>query len=213
MLSFNLFGIPIRILPWFWVTMALIGGGIGANDSLSILLVLVFILAGLISILVHELGHALTVRKFGLPTAITLQAFGGYASFPAGKLSRKQSFLVTAAGPALQLTLGISLLIIRKFVPVPPESLLNALFYDLIAISIIWAILNCLPVYPMDGGQMMAAVLGPKRAHFVHLISAIAAVTIGVASYFYLNSFLLPIFMAMFAWQNWQSFQARTSNP
>ena len=45
--------------------MALIGGGLRANDSLSILLVLVFILAGLISILVHELGHALTVRKFG----------------------------------------------------------------------------------------------------------------------------------------------------
>ncbi len=56
MLSFNLFGIPVRILPWFWITMALIGGGLGANDSLSILLVLVFILAGLISILVHELA-------------------------------------------------------------------------------------------------------------------------------------------------------------
>ena len=60
---------------------------------------------------------------------------------------------------------------------------------------------------------MMAAVLGPKRAHFVHLISAVVAVTIGIASYLYLNTFLLPIFMAMFAWQNWQSFQARTSNP
>jgi len=213
MLSFNLFGIPVRILPWFWITMALIGGGIGANDSLSILLVLVFMLAGLISILVHELGHALTVRKFGLPTAITLQAFGGYASFPAGQLTRTQSFLVTAAGPSLQFALGIVLYIVYQMVPIPDASLLKALLFDLISISIIWAILNCLPVYPMDGGQMMAAVLGPKRAHFVHLISAVVAAAIGIASYLYLNSFLLPIFMAMFAWQNWQSFQARTSNP
>jgi Zn-dependent protease len=213
MLSFNLFGIPVRILPWFWITMALIGGGLGANDSLSILHVLIFIAAGLISILVHELGHALTVRKFGLPTAITLQAFGGYASFPAGQLNRKQSFLVTAAGPALQVSLGLILLIIRYFVPVPPESLLNVLMFDLISISIIWAVLNCLPVYPMDGGQMMAAVLGPHRAHFVHLISAVAAVAIGLAAYNYLHSILLPLFMAMFAWQNWQAFQARTSKP
>ena len=213
MLSFNLFGIPVRILPWFWITMALIGGGLGANDSLSILKVLVFILAGLISILVHELGHALTVRKFGLPTEITLQAFGGYASFPAGQLNRKQSFIVTAAGPALQLALGFLLLLIRYFVPVPAESLLNTLLFDLISISIIWAVLNCLPVYPMDGGQMMAAVLGPQRAHFVHLISAVAAVVIGIAAYSYLHSILLPLFMAMFAWQNWQAFQARTSKP
>ena len=211
MLSFNLFGIPVRILPWFWITMALIGGGLGANDSLSILLVLIFMLAGFISIMVHELGHALTVRKFGLPTAITLQAFGGYASFPAGQLNRKQSFLVTAAGPALQFALGILLFIIYRMVPIPDTSLLKALLFDLISISIIWAILNCLPVYPMDGGQMMAAVLGPKHAHFVHLISAVAAVLIGLAAYSYLQSILLPLFMAVFAWQNWQAFQAQTN--
>ncbi len=211
MLSFNLFGIPVRILPWFWVTMALIGGGLSANDSASILNTMIFIVAGLISILVHELGHALTVRKFGLPTAITLQAFGGYASFPAGQLNRKQSFIVTAAGPALQIALGLIMLIVYLVVPIPNQSLLKALVLYLWGISILWALLNCLPVYPMDGGQMMAAVLGPQRAHFVHLISAIVAVTIGILAYLYFNTFLLPIFMAFFAWQNWQSFQARTS--
>lgn len=207
MISFNLFGIPVRIEPWFWITMALIGGALGANDSLSILLVLVFMLAGFISILVHELGHALTILKFGLPTSITLQAFGGVASYPTGILSRKQSFLVTAAGPALQFALGLLLLLVYRLIPIPPESLLKVLIMDLIGISIIWAVLNCLPVYPMDGGQMMAAVLGPRRAHFVHLISTICAVIIGLAAYTLLHSILLPIFMAMFAWQNWKAFQ------
>jgi len=193
--------------------MALIGGGLGANDSLSILLVLVFILAGLISILVHELGHALTVRKFGLPTTITLQAFGGYASFPAGQLNRKQSFLVTAAGPALQLALGLGLLIVYRLVPIPAESLLKALLFDLISISIIWAVLNCLPVYPMDGGQMMSSRARPTTSPLRTPISATAALLIGLAAYLLLNSILLPLFMAFFAWQNWQSFQARTSKP
>jgi stage IV sporulation protein FB len=212
MISFNLFGIPVRIEPWFWITMALIGGGLSANDSLSILLVLVFILAGLISILTHELGHALTVRKFGLPTAITLRAFGGYASYPAGALSRRQSFLVTAAGPALQVSLGIALFVIRHYVAIPPESLLHALCFDLISISIIWAVLNCLPIYPMDGGQMLAAILGPKRAHFVHLIGALCAVIIGLVAYNYLQAWLLPLFMGLFAWQNWQAFQQQRTS-
>lgn len=207
MISFNLFGIPVRIEPWFWITMAFIGGGLSANDSLSILLVFVFMLAGFISILIHELGHALTVRKFGLPTAITLRAFGGYATYPAGRLDRKQSFLVTAAGPTLQLTLGILLLVVSYFVAIPAESLLKALFLYLIQISIIWAILNCLPIYPMDGGQMLAAALGPKRAHYVHLIGALCAVIIGLAAFSLLQTWLLPLFMALFAWQNWQAFQ------
>ncbi len=211
MISFNLFGIPVRIEPWFWITMAFIGGGLSANDSLSILLVFVFMLAGFISILIHELGHALTVRKFGLPTAITLRAFGGYATYPAGRLDRKQSFLVTAAGPTLQLTLGILLLVVSYFVAIPAESLLKALFLYLIQISIIWAILNCLPIYPMDGGQMLAAALGPKRSHYVHLIGALCAVIIGLAAFSLLQTWLLPLFMALFAWQNWQAFQQRAN--
>jgi stage IV sporulation protein FB len=207
MLSFNLFGIPVRVQPWFWITLALIGGGLGANDALSMLLVVMFMLAGFVSVLVHELGHALTVRKFGLPAAITLIAFGGFASYPAGILNRKQSFMVTAAGPALQLALGVLIAVIRFFADIPSESLLNSFTFYLVIVSIAWAVLNCLPIYPMDGGQMLAAVLGPKRERYVYLTGAVCAVTIGLVVYTQFSSFLLPIFMAYFAWKNWQSFQ------
>jgi hypothetical protein len=60
----------------------------------------------------------------------------------------------------------------------------------------------------MDGGQMLAAILGPKKQRYVHLISVIVAVAIGIAGYFLLGAILLSIFMALFAWQNWQAFQA-----
>ena len=188
--------------------MAFIGGGLHAANSTDILLVLVFVFAGFLSIMIHELGHALTIRKYGLPAAITLQAFGGYASFPAGKLDRKQSFVVTAAGPVLQFVFGVLLIVLAPSISIPEGSLFLPFLRDLIWVSIAWSILNCLPVYPMDGGQMMAAILGPKKQHNVHLISSIVAVIIGVAGYLYLGTILLPIFMALFAWQNWQSYQA-----
>ena len=188
--------------------MAFIGGGLHAANSTDILLVLVFVFAGFLSIMIHELGHALTIRKYGLPAAITLQAFGGYASFPAGKLDRKQSFFVTAAGPVLQFVFGVLLIVLAPSISIPVGSLFLPFLRDLIWVSIAWSILNCLPVYPMDGGQMMAAILGPKKQHNVHLISSIVAVIIGIAGYLYLGTILLPIFMALFAWQNWQSYQA-----
>ena len=207
MFSFNIFAIPVRVEPFFWVTMALIGGGLSARDSLSLLLILMFMLAGFISILVHELGHALTIRKFGFSTEITLHSFGGYASYSPEKLSRKQSFLISIAGPGLQIVLALLVLIIRYFIPVPHGSLLNVLMSDLIGVSIIWALLNCIPIYPMDGGQMMAAMLGPSRKNLVYLISVALAIFIGLASALFLNSLLLPVFMGLFAWQNWQAYE------
>lgn len=188
--------------------MAFIGGGLNAANSTDILLVLVFVFAGFLSIMIHELGHALTIRKYGLPAAITLQAFGGYASFPSGKLDRKQSFVVTAAGPALQFAFGVMLIILTPNISIPEGSLFLPFIEYLIWVSIAWSILNCLPVHPMDGGQMMAAILGPNKRHYVHLISSIAAVAVGIAGYLFLGAILLPIFMALFAWQNWQSYQA-----
>ena len=208
MAKFTIFGIPVRVEPWFWITMAFIGGGLHAANSTDILLVLVFVFAGFLSIMIHELGHALAIRKYGLPAAITLRAFGGYASFPAGKLDRKQSFFVTAAGPVIQFVFGVLLIVLAPSISVPEGSLFLPFLRDLIWVSIAWSILNCLPVYPMDGGQMMAAILGPMKQHYVHLISSIVAVIIGIAGYLYLGSILLPIFMALFAWQNWQSYQA-----
>ena len=207
MFSFNLFAIPVRVEPWFWLTMTLLGYSIYSNRPVTF--TLIFVMAGFISILVHEMGHALMVRKFKQPTEITLHGFGGYATYPIGVLSRTQSFLVTAAGPGLQILLALLLITLWKIIPIPPESLLNHLINNLVGVSIFWAILNCIPVYPMDGGQMMAAVLGPRREHLVYLISVFLAVFIGIAS-FLINFLVLPILMALFAWQNWQMYQNST---
>lgn len=208
MIHFSILGIPVRVEPWFWITMALIGGGLSASSSLELMVVAVFVFAGFLSILVHELGHALTIRKFGLPTTITLQAFGGFATFPAGRLNRTQSFLVTFAGPAVQFALGVALIFVYQVITIPEGSLFDPFIRSLIGVSLIWSILNCVPVYPLDGGQMLAAILGPRRQKYVHLTGAIAAVVLGVSGYLYLGTLLFPIFMGLFGWQNWKAYQA-----
>lgn len=208
MLYFRIFNIPVHVQPWFWVTLALIGGALGASSSYEMLKVAMFVLAGFISVLIHELGHALTIRKYGLPTQIHLIAFGGLATHPAGVLNRKQSFLVTAAGPGIQFLLGVLCLILLRTIPVPPESLLLKMLQYLTAVSFVWSILNCLPIFPMDGGQMLSAILGPQRQKALYLVGMLTAIAIGVISYIILNAILLTLFMGFFAYQNWQQYSA-----
>lgn len=119
---------------------------------------------------------------------------------------------MTAAGPAVQIALGVAMIGVGRSLEIPPGSLFGPFLTYLIWVSIVWAVLNCLPIYPMDGGQMLAAILGPRRQRLVHLTGAIVAVVIGVAGYLFLGTLLLPIFMALFAWQNWQAFQATARN-
>lgn len=208
MIRFSILGIPVQVDPWFWITMAFIGSGMAGNSQNWFVLLLVFVFAAFLSILIHELGHALMIRKYGLPTAITLQAFGGFATYPSGHLARKQSFLVTAAGPAVQLAFGVLLIVLSWFLNIPEGSLFVYFLTYLIIVSIMWSILNCLPIYPLDGGQMLAAVMGPGKQHHVHLIGVIVAVAIGLLAYLKFGTIFLPLFMALFAWQNWQAYQA-----
>ncbi|MGB6223445.1 site-2 protease family protein [Haloferula sp.] len=208
MVRFSLFGIPIEIQPWFWISLILIGAlsvSEGATSDGLIVLSL-FVLAGFISILVHELGHALVGRSFGAPTAITLQAFGGYAAFPPGSFNRKQNFLMTAAGPFFQIVLGLIALAISMFAPLP-ATLISVFVTFIIWISFFWAILNLIPVLPLDGGRLMETVLGPKRIKLTLTISMIVAIGAAILMFTRTGSFIFPIFLGMMAYQNWQALQ------
>lgn len=204
MVRFSIFGIPVRVHPFFWITLALIGGALDARSSDAILQLGLFLIAGFISILVHELGHALTARKFGAYSEITLQAFGGYAAYSGVRLTRPQSFAVTAAGPAVQILLGLGLLFSLPYLP--PLNSNGAYFLSvLMFISLVWAILNLLPVLPLDGGQMLNAVLGPKRIRITLWTTIIVSVATGLLLLHFTHNTLFALFLAMFAWQAFQA--------
>jgi stage IV sporulation protein FB len=204
MIRFSILGIPVMVHPFFWITLALIGGALGANSPSAILQVCLFLMAGFVSILVHELGHALTARRFGARAEIVLQAFGGYAAFSGVRLTRPQGFLVTAAGPAVQILLGVMVfLLIRRLPEIPPYG--RYFLHTVMVISFVWALLNLLPVLPLDGGRMLDSILGPQRIRITLWTTVIVASLLAVVSFKTTGSILMPVFMGMFAWQAWQA--------
>ena len=207
MVRFTLFGIPVEVQPFFWITLGILGGALDAASAAAILGIGLFVVAGFISILVHELGHALMARKFGAYSAITLQAFGGYAAYSGARLTRPQSFAVTAAGPGIQILLGLAVWFAFPHLPGLND---NADYFlaMLMQISIFWALLNLLPVMPLDGGQMLNAVLGPQRIRLTLGVTIVVAVVVGLAMFLRTRSVIFPIFMGMFAWQAFQALRS-----
>jgi Zn-dependent protease len=89
---------------------------------------------------------------------------------------------------------------------IPNLTELGSLFLStLIFISFFWAILNLLPVLPLDGGQMLNAALGPARIKITLWISIVVAVTAAIGVFLQTNSYIFPIFLGMFAWQAFQA--------
>jgi Zn-dependent protease len=203
-IRFSIFGIPVTVQPFFWITLCLLGGALHAADPEAFLQLGLFVIAGFISILVHELGHAMTARKFGANTEIVLQAFGGYAAYAGVRMTRVRSFLITAAGPGVQIVLGLAVLLVLRNFAMPNERIAGFMG-DLMAISLFWAVLNLLPVLPLDGGQMLHAILGPQRIKITLVVTMITAVAVGILMFTKTQSIVFPIFMGMFAWQAFQA--------
>lgn len=208
MLRFSLLGIPVAVQPWFWVTMAILGGGGSANSKEALMRLVLFVGAGFVSILVHEMGHALTGRAFGARVAVVLEAFGGYAQFGGVAFSRVQHFLVTAAGPALQVLLGLAILLaVPDLWRAPGDG--GYFWRSLAVISLFWALLNLLPVLPLDGGQMLHAVMGPARVKITLWISIGTAVVAALLVFKLFGSVLFPLFLGFFAYRSWQELKER----
>ncbi len=212
MIQFRLFGIPVTVQPFHWLILGLFGfQWVGAGNRTGLLLVALFIIAGFLSILIHEMGHALTGRKFGARPEVVLHGMGGVAMFPHARFTRPQSFLTTAAGPGIQLLLaGLAWLVITRG-NLPP-TFIQQFFYFLFSVSLFWALINCIPVWPLDGGQMMAAILGDRRAALTHQISIGASVIIGLLLLLYLHSIIFPILLGFCAYQNYQALQQYKNN-
>jgi Zn-dependent protease len=183
-LHFSLFGIPVRVHPLFFLLPVLWGAQYG-----EIFVILIFILVFFVSILVHELGHALAMQSMGQRCRIVLYAMGGFAA-PDGygswgrraRHTTRDSVLISAAGPIagfLLALLGLGLVRLIggtiewswAFGVVPVVGLdfgatpfamnfyLLLLFSIAININIYWNLINLLPVLPLDGGQIARDLL------------------------------------------------------
>jgi membrane-associated protease RseP (regulator of RpoE activity) len=206
-LRFRLLGIPVRVEPLHWVILALLGGAIYINSREDLIQVLLFMAAGFVSILIHEFGHALTGRRFGARPEVVMHGLGGVAIFPSARFTRAQHLLVTGAGPAVQLVLGVLAWSLWKYAL--PEAPVSSLFLYLWIVSFFWALLNLVPVYPLDGGQIMYQLLGQRRHVLAMKISMITAIAVGLTLFLTTRSFLFPILLGFMAYQNYQLLRPR----
>ena len=181
MLRFTLFGFPIQIHGMFWLNTALMGGAIGADSPERFRGLLAWVVAVLLSVLIHELGHALAMRNYGdHRVGIVLYAFGGLAMGSKPR-TRQEDFLVSAAGPGLEILAGLAVGWSITLWP-PPWLWLHQMLDAFTVVSIFWALLNLVPVLPLDGGRLCQAYLGPGRQRQVLTISIVCAVCLALLS-------------------------------
>ncbi len=232
-IHFVLLGFPVRIHPLFWL-MALILG----YKSPGLKEIAAWVAAVLISILVHELGHALVLRAYGRRPSIALHGLGGVTSSNdaqafAPQLRTVEEVVISAAGPAAGFLLAAAVAgLIRlagRHLEVYPilglpclvrvargeligSPVLTCLINDIFFTSVIWGLLNLLPIYPLDGGQIARELFlaaqprdGLRHSLIVSLSAAAAMAFAGLA---YWHDYFVALFFGYLAFQSYALLQA-----
>ncbi|TWU57805.1 site-2 protease family protein [Rubripirellula reticaptiva] len=247
-LRFQLLGFPVRIAWGFWLMSIIIGYNFvqGLDMMLRQLspgvvpLLLGWTLCVFVSILIHELGHALAYRQYGIESSVVLYHFGGLAIPRGGRsygnLGSLQSIWISFAGPFAQLVSAAILIVLVKFLGYRldqfqtifqfPNVLQNAIgadqgeplltqsvgLYALVDFflfpSIFWAILNLIPVLPLDGGNITSSIVdlrGGSRqtALWISVIVSGLIVLYGFSN----GDQYLAIMFIMFGISNYQQLQ------
>ena len=170
---FRLAGIDVYVhatflilIIWIGISFWLVGGSLAAVIS-----GVSFILALFSCVVLHEMGHALTARRFGIRTRnIILLPIGGVASMERMPDDPKQEIAVALAGPAVNLFIALALWlwlsVTNQLQGVEQFTLQEGSFLQkLMLVNIILAIFNLLPAFPMDGGRVLRAALSMRMNH------------------------------------------------
>jgi Zn-dependent protease len=219
--DFRLGSIPVRVHGSFLLVALFLGFG-GGDPGQPIAGIVEWVIVVFVGVLLHELGHALVGKSFGLTPQIDLMGFGGLTSWSAGNaraLGTAKRIAISLAGPFTGIAIGTGTLIVfRARAGLPPFAFFDhrtpwtELVYAIVFVNAGWGILNLLPILPMDGGNVLFQSLnwltkgnGEKPARIVSLVVAASA---GLYALFVLRQTYAAIMAGLFAVQNLQALRA-----
>jgi len=164
----SLFGIPIKLHVTFLLLLFWVASKPSGLTGL-IAFGLVFV-----CVVLHELGHSLTARKFGIPVeAITLLPIGGVAQMRSLPRSAWCEFLVAIAGPAVSVALGVLFFYLTQLFyseytwqAILSDSYDTPLLGEIASINFFLAAFNLVPAFPMDGGRILRSILWSRKGFF-----------------------------------------------
>lgn len=201
--TFSLLGIPVKVEPWFFLIIALLGLSYEEPVFIASWVAIAFV-----SVLLHEMGHALAFRAFGMQPRVLLHGFGGLTSGE-GHLTPWRSIAVSLAGPLAPLLL-IGLPAVYAWSQVEPGDA-EILLGQVVFINVAWSVLNLVPVLPLDGGNVTASLAdlvvpgkGRRVAAVVSLfvLAGLAALSLSVG-------YVFGLFLAVwFGYMNLQELRA-----
>jgi Zn-dependent protease len=154
-ISFRLGKIPVRILPSFFLVTVFINLDLATRAPQKLI---AWALIVLVSVMLHELGHAIAGLAFGLEPRIDLHGMGGTTSWTTTRiLSTGKRVVISLAGPAAGFLVAAVVAMARG---AQPGLLPNFVYGQLLWVNLGWGVLNLLPMLPLDGGNVMTHLLG-----------------------------------------------------
>jgi Zn-dependent protease/predicted transcriptional regulator len=203
-------GIDVKIHLTFLLLIAWIGYSywIAQKSVIAVVNGILFIALLFLFVVLHEFGHALAARKFGIATTdITLLPIGGVARIEKMPKEPKQELWVALAGPLVNLFLAIALyaglFLTNGISNISQVTLTNgSLLARLAGVNLSLALFNLIPAFPMDGGRVLRALLGTRMSYAKATQTAATfgqgfALVFGIIGLFS-NPFFL--FIALFVW-------------
>lgn len=186
-LDFRLFGIGVRVHIWFLLVGMLIGMNSPEIEARPWMLA-VWIGIVFLGVLSHELGHAIVGRAFGWKPSIELVALGGLTRFDGIEGGRPwQRMAMVVSGPTVNAVLGALCLVAYAFFGEKMHPIASSTLEQAGWLQIAWAVLNLLPMLPLDGGQLLlegsrwiAPERGPRVAGVLMLFVVAAIVVFGI---------------------------------
>lgn len=208
-------GIEVQIHATFFLLIGWIALSywVQENSLAAVIAGVGFLLALFASVVLHEYGHALTARRFGVKTRdITLYPIGGVARLERIPEDPKEELWVALAGPAVNLVIAAVLLVwlilTAGLEPLRSLSLTGGPFLERLMITNLALVgFNLIPAFPMDGGRVLRSVLA-LRLEYTYATQIAATVGQAMAFLFgfiglFSNPFL--VFIALFVWIGAQS--------